>query len=52
MTWQELGRTIGGNQYTVLNLGKRLNGLKRDPWADMSKVKQKLPDLQALRKRG
>ena len=31
MTWQELGRTTGGNQYTVLNLGKRLGGLKQRP---------------------
>jgi bifunctional non-homologous end joining protein LigD len=50
VTWEELGRTKGGNQYTVLNLGKRLAGLKRDPWADIGRVKQKLPDLRALRK--
>ena len=51
VTWEELGRTKGGNQYTVLNLGKRLAGLKRDPWADMARVKQKLPDLRMLRRR-
>src|SRR5262245_37766595 len=51
VTWQELGRTTGGNQFTVLNLTKRLAGLKQDPWQDISRVKQKLPDLE-LRKRG
>jgi bifunctional non-homologous end joining protein LigD len=51
VTWEELGRTKSGNQYTVLNLGKRLAGLKRDPWADMAAVKQKLPDLKRLRGR-
>lgn len=52
VTWEELGRTKGGNQYTVLNLGKRLGGLKQDPWRDIGRVKPKLPDLRALRKRG
>jgi bifunctional non-homologous end joining protein LigD len=52
VTWEELGRTKGGNQYTVLNLGKRLGSLKQDPWRDIGRVKQKLPDLRALRKRG
>jgi len=52
VTWQELGRTTGGNQYTVLNLGKRLGGLKQDPWQDIARVKQKLPDLEALRRMG
>jgi bifunctional non-homologous end joining protein LigD len=44
VTWEELSRTKAGNQYTVLNLGKRLKNLKRDPWADMSRIRQKLPD--------
>src|SRR5204862_85681 len=52
VSWQEVGRTTGGNQYTVLNLMKRLGGLKQDPWQDISRVKQALPDLQTLRKRG
>jgi bifunctional non-homologous end joining protein LigD len=51
VTWEELGRTRGGNQYTVLNVGKRLAGLKQDPWSDIGRVKQKLPDLRTLRKR-
>ena len=52
VTWEELGRTKGGNQYTVLNLGRRLRGLKHDPWRDIARVKQQLPDLRTLRKRG
>jgi bifunctional non-homologous end joining protein LigD len=51
VTWEELGRTKAGNQYTVLNLGRRLAGLKRDPWHDIARVKQKLPDLRTLRAR-
>jgi bifunctional non-homologous end joining protein LigD len=51
VTWEELGRTKGGNQYTMLNLGKRLSGLKQDPWKEIGRLKQKLPDLRALRRR-
>jgi bifunctional non-homologous end joining protein LigD len=52
VTWEELGRTKGANQYTVLNLAKRLGSLKRDPWQDMNRVRQRLPDMRQLRKRG
>jgi bifunctional non-homologous end joining protein LigD len=52
VTWEELGRTKSGNQYTVLNLGKRLGSLKQDPWQDIAKVKQKLPERETSRKRG
>jgi bifunctional non-homologous end joining protein LigD len=48
VTWEELGRTKGGNQYTVISLGKRLAGLKQDPWKDIGRVKQKLPDLRKV----
>ncbi len=51
VSWEELGRTKGADQYTVLNLSKRLAGRKQDPWKDMGRVKQNLPDLRALRKR-
>ncbi|HLH87140.1 MAG TPA: DNA ligase D [Xanthobacteraceae bacterium] len=50
VSWQELGRTSAANQYTVLNLMKRLDGLKQDPWSDIGRVRQKLPDLATLRK--
>ena len=51
VTWEELPRTKGGNQYTLLNLGKRLGGLKQDPWKEIGRVKQKLPDLRTSRSR-
>jgi bifunctional non-homologous end joining protein LigD len=51
VTWDELGRIKASNQYTVLNLAKRLGSLKRDPWADIGRVRQKLPDLGKLRRR-
>jgi hypothetical protein len=31
---------------------KRLDGLKQDPWADIGRLRQKLPDLASLAKRG
>jgi bifunctional non-homologous end joining protein LigD len=52
VSWQELGRTTGGNQYSVTTLMQRLRGLKQDPWHDLAKVRQKLPDLETLRRRG
>jgi bifunctional non-homologous end joining protein LigD len=51
VSWQELGRTTGGNQYTVLNLMERLRKLNQDPWGGITRVRQTLPDLEALRKR-
>ncbi len=52
VSWQELGRTKGGNQYTLQNLSQRLGKLRTDPWKDIARVKQRLPDLKTLRKRG
>jgi bifunctional non-homologous end joining protein LigD len=51
VTWEELGRVKSANQYTLLNFGKRMSSQKRDPWADIGRVKQKLPNLASLRKR-
>jgi len=51
VTWEELPRTSGGNQYTVLNIAKRLGSLKQDPWKDIGRVKQKLPTLEGLQAR-
>jgi len=48
VTWEELGRTKDAHQYTVLNLGKRLGSLKRDPWQDIGRLRQKLPDAGAV----
>ncbi|MEJ0075666.1 MAG: DNA ligase D [Alphaproteobacteria bacterium] len=43
VTWDELGPKLTPNKFTVRNIGKRLATLKKDPWADIAKVKQKLP---------
>jgi bifunctional non-homologous end joining protein LigD len=40
LSWEQLGRTTGANEFTVLNLKKRL---RNDAWAEMNKVRQKLP---------
>ncbi len=47
VTWQALARTSAANQFTVRNVKKLL---KADAWADMGKVKQKLPDLSRHRR--
>jgi bifunctional non-homologous end joining protein LigD len=43
VTWEELGPKLTPNKFTLLNIGRRLGALKRDPWADLAKLKQKLP---------
>jgi len=40
LSWEQLGRTTGANEFTVLNLKKRL---RNDAWAEIGKVRQKLP---------
>jgi bifunctional non-homologous end joining protein LigD len=41
LSWEQLGRTTGAAEFTVLNLKKRF---RNDPWADIGKVRQKLPN--------
>ncbi|HEY4403523.1 MAG TPA: DNA ligase D [Xanthobacteraceae bacterium] len=50
VAWTELGRTTSANQYTVLDLMKRLGRMKQDPWKDIGRVRQKLPDAAQLRR--
>jgi len=40
LSWEALTRTTAGNQFTMLNWKKHL---KADPWAEIGKVRQKLP---------
>jgi bifunctional non-homologous end joining protein LigD len=40
LSWEVLARTTAGNQFTLLNAKKYL---KADPWAEIGKVRQKLP---------
>ena len=44
--WDELGPKLTPNKFTVLNIGRRLASLKKDPWADIGKVRQKIPDFR------
>lgn len=41
--WSELGKLKSADQYTVLNLPARLKRMRKDPWAGIGRVKQKLP---------
>ncbi|MFL5045571.1 MAG: DNA ligase D [Xanthobacteraceae bacterium] len=43
ITWEELANQDGANRYTVLNLHQRLGRLRKDPWAEIGKLKQPLP---------
>jgi bifunctional non-homologous end joining protein LigD len=47
VTWERLSRTSGGNDFTVLDLKKRL---KDDAWAEIGKVRQKLPEVGKARR--
>jgi bifunctional non-homologous end joining protein LigD len=44
VAWEELSPDLKPNGFTVQNLSKRLTALKRDPWAEMSKIDQALPE--------
>jgi bifunctional non-homologous end joining protein LigD len=46
VTWERLSRTGAGNEFTVLDLKKRL---KEDAWAEIGKVRQKLPEIAKRR---
>jgi bifunctional non-homologous end joining protein LigD len=41
--WSELGALKSADQFTVKNLAQRLGRLRKDPWAGIGRVKQKLP---------
>jgi bifunctional non-homologous end joining protein LigD len=40
LSWEQFGRSKSAAEFTVLNLKRHF---KHDPWADMAKVRQKLP---------
>ncbi|HEY2528327.1 MAG TPA: DNA ligase D [Xanthobacteraceae bacterium] len=40
VSWEQLGRVTGSNEFTVLNLKRHF---RKDPWADLGKLRQKLP---------
>ena len=49
VSWEELGRTTSAHQYTVRDLMQRLSRLKQDPWRDIGRIKQTLPQPRSAR---
>ncbi len=45
--WSELGALKAANQYTVKNLMLRLSRLRKDPWANIGRLRQALPKLKS-----
>jgi bifunctional non-homologous end joining protein LigD len=50
LSWEELGSQTSANRYTVLNLEQRLARLRKDPWAEIGRIKQALPAAQSKKK--
>ena len=48
LTWERLARTAAGNEFTVLDLHKHF---RADAWADIGKVRQRLPKSAASARR-
>ena len=46
IAWSELGNLTSAHQYTVQNAMQRLGRLKSDPWADIGRVRQALPNFK------
>ena len=40
VSWEELPRTSGGDEFQLLEVRKRLQARKRDPWAGLATVRQ------------
>src|ERR671921_2896367 len=50
VAWEELTPDLKPNGFTVENLSQRFASLKRDPWAEMTKVDQVLPERQTSKR--
>ncbi|WP_441999051.1 non-homologous end-joining DNA ligase [Microvirga sp. 2TAF3] len=50
VAWDELTPKLKPNGFTVMNLGKRLASLRKDPWAGIDKVNQALPERARTRR--
>ncbi|KLK90382.1 hypothetical protein AA309_26320 [Microvirga vignae] len=46
IAWEELTPDLKPNGFTVKNLGERLAALRQDPWAEIAKVDQVLPEAK------
>jgi bifunctional non-homologous end joining protein LigD len=51
VAWDELSPKIRPNGFTVQNLPKRLEALKADPWEDLTKIDQVLPETKRARRK-
>ncbi|CAE6873755.1 DNA ligase [Paraburkholderia domus] len=49
LSWDEVATTTSGDQWTIENVHERLQNLKRDPWADYAKTRQRI--TAAMKKR-
>jgi bifunctional non-homologous end joining protein LigD len=49
LAWDEVATTTSGDQWTIENVHERLEDLKRDPWADYAKTRQRI--TAAMKKR-
>ncbi|MEZ0604432.1 DNA ligase D [Paraburkholderia sp. IW21] len=49
ISWDEVATTTSGDQWTIENVHERLEDLKRDPWADYAKTRQRI--TAAMKKR-
>jgi bifunctional non-homologous end joining protein LigD len=50
VAWEELKPDLKPNGFTVENLGKRLATLRQDPWADMSRADQAIPNSRSTKR--
>jgi bifunctional non-homologous end joining protein LigD len=46
IAWEELSRDLKPNGFTVRNLSERLTSPRRDPWADIARINQVLPEMK------
>lgn len=50
VAWEELSPDLKPNGFTVENLSKRLSSLEKDPWADIGRVDQVLPEQKPAKR--
>ncbi|MDQ4134809.1 MAG: ATP-dependent DNA ligase, partial [Pseudomonadota bacterium] len=50
VAWDELTPDLRPNGFTVENLGKRLAGLRKDPWDGIGQVDQALPERKRAKR--
>jgi bifunctional non-homologous end joining protein LigD len=43
LAWRELSPALRSDHFTVANVLSRLQSQSRDPWAEIDKIKQRLP---------